>query len=418
MIVRDEEALLSRCLESVRGVVDEIVVVDTGSEDRTVAVAERFGAEVIRFDWCDDFAAARNAGIEQATGDWILVLDADEALAPDSAQALRASMALEHGGFLLPLENDLGEGRRHQTRLLRLFRRHPDIRFKGRVHEQLSESILALGLHVGDCAAVIRHDGYLPQRIAERNKHERNLALLETMRRENPSDPYVAYQYGKTLLASGCATDAVVPLRESLAVLARVEDPESYPFYSKVYLHLGSTLETSADLDGALAVLQEGIERLPDSPLLWLNYGCYARELGMAQEAFDAFERCLAMDAEGKERAAALSADMLWEDGQRQEALVRYRFAASEAGVDAFSIWLKLASRAMELGEAEEAIGAYEVVAGLNPDYLPAQLALASLNFERGAFGAAQRALEVVERLEPGRADVHFLLTACRDQAG
>lgn len=419
MIVRDEEALLVRCLESVRGVVDEIVVVDTGSKDETVLIAERYGALVVHFAWCDDFAAARNAGLERARGEWILVLDADEVLAPGSERAFREAMAREQGGFLLPLENDLDEGRRHVIRLLRLFRNHPEIRFRGRVHEQISGSIMALGLSIGDCAALIRHDGYLPQRISERNKHERNLGLLGVMRDEYPSDPYVAYQQGKTLLAGGRTAEAAAPLREALALLAAAPDPETYPYYPKVFLHLASALETSDGKEAALAALREGLERLPGDPALWLRYGLYARELGMPQTAFDAFERCLALEADGQERAriraATLSGDMLWEDGQRQEAMVRYRFAASEAESGAFEPWLKLASHALQLGEAAEAIAGYEVVVRLVPEHLPAQLALASLHFERGDFKAARRALEAADRLSPDRPDVHFLLAACRE---
>lgn len=417
MIVRDEAALLARCLESVRGVVDEIVVVDTGSTDGTLAIAERFGARVVRFDWCDDFAAARNAGLERAQGEWILVLDADETLVPDAAQAIRAAMREERGGFLLPLESDLGDGRRHSTRLLRLFRGHPEIRFKGRVHEQVSASLLALGFSIGDCPALISHDGYRPQLVAERSKHDRNLGLLALMRSEAPSDPYVAYQQGKTLLAAGRAAEAVAPLREALALLAGAADPGTYPFYPKAFLHLASALEACGAPDEALDVVREGGERLPGDASLALRDGLYARERGMEQEAFDAFERCLSLEAEPRSqvraRAATLSGDMLWEHGQHGEALVRYRFAAHEAPPDAFEPWLKLATQAMQAGEVLEAIAAYEVVARLVPDYLPAKLALASLYFERGDFKAARKVLEVAEGLSPDRADIRMLLAEC-----
>ncbi|MBO9542448.1 glycosyltransferase [bacterium] len=415
MIVRDEAALIARCLESVRGIVDEIVVVDTGSEDETVAIAERFGANVHHFAWCDDFAAARNAGLERAQGEWILVLDADEVLMPGSELALRNAMTQAHGGFLLPLENDLGDGRLHATRLLRLFRRHPGIRFRGRVHEQVSDSIIARGFSIGDCDARIRHDGYLPQRIVERGKHERNLELLVVMRRESPSDPYAAYQQGKTLLAAGRAADAAGPLREALDLLSAVPDPETYAFYPKVFLHLASALEASGEADEALAVVRSGLERLPTELTLWLRFGLYARAGGLEQEAFDAFERCLSLEGDGKVmgRAATLSGDMLWEDGQRHEALVRYRFAAHAAPPDAFEPWLKLATQALQMGETTEAKAAYEVVIRLQPEHLPSHLALATLSFERGDFEAARFSLEISERLEPGRSDVRFLLDAC-----
>ena len=80
LIVKNEEQFLAQCLKSVRGFAAQIVVVDTGSTDRTVEIAREFGAEIYSFAWCDDFAAARNAALEHATGDWILMLDADEEL--------------------------------------------------------------------------------------------------------------------------------------------------------------------------------------------------------------------------------------------------------------------------------------------------------------------------------------------------
>jgi tetratricopeptide (TPR) repeat protein len=90
MIVKNEEALLARCLDSVVGLVDEICVLDTGSTDRTVEIAASFGAKIGHFEWCDDFAAARNASLDLATGDWIIYLDGDECLFPHQHDQIRA----------------------------------------------------------------------------------------------------------------------------------------------------------------------------------------------------------------------------------------------------------------------------------------------------------------------------------------
>ncbi len=84
MIVRDEEKVLSRCLKSVEGIADELIVVDTGSKDNTITIAKDFDARVFHFEWCDDFAAARNESLKHATGDWILQIDADEELPASS----------------------------------------------------------------------------------------------------------------------------------------------------------------------------------------------------------------------------------------------------------------------------------------------------------------------------------------------
>ena len=92
VIAKNEEAMIADCLESVRDVVDEMIVVDTGSLDRTVAIAEAAGARVVTFKWCDDFSAARNASIKAATGDWVLILDADERLGAGQGAAIRAAV--------------------------------------------------------------------------------------------------------------------------------------------------------------------------------------------------------------------------------------------------------------------------------------------------------------------------------------
>jgi glycosyltransferase involved in cell wall biosynthesis len=91
LIVKDEERHLDRCLSSLQGIVDEIVVVDTGSTDGTLEIAQSHGAVIGSFDWCDDFSAARNASLDLATGDWVLWIDADEALTPESASSIRPS---------------------------------------------------------------------------------------------------------------------------------------------------------------------------------------------------------------------------------------------------------------------------------------------------------------------------------------
>ncbi|HWD18472.1 MAG TPA: glycosyltransferase, partial [Verrucomicrobiae bacterium] len=141
LIVKNEEAFLDACLASVRGLADQIVVVDTGSTDRTIEIARAHGAEVHAFAWCDDFSAARNAALERATGDWILSLDADEELLPAHRETLRREMANPDAlAYRLPIIN---QGREDEgcSYVPRLFRNAPGLFFLGRVHEQAFSSI-------------------------------------------------------------------------------------------------------------------------------------------------------------------------------------------------------------------------------------------------------------------------------------
>ena len=142
MIVKNEERQLRACLDSVRGVVSEIVVVDTGSVDGTARVAGEYGAQVAPFDFSFvDFSAARNFSISRATGDWIFVLDADESLVQESVSELREIVARgENAGYYVGRDNDLAD--RTVDYAVRLFPNRPEYRYRGRVHETITGSKL------------------------------------------------------------------------------------------------------------------------------------------------------------------------------------------------------------------------------------------------------------------------------------
>jgi len=203
MIVKDEAAMLPGCLASVRGVVDEIVVIDTGSTDNTCDIARRAGARVASFAWCDDFAAARNQSVAHATGDFILVLDADERLAFTAAAALRHAVQRGIDCGVLRLHNatssrahtaDIVAGRARigQPRpVLRLFRRGHERPFRGRIHEGIEHWVRSEGLLVSAVDADIIHLGATEEMRRERDKLGRNLRLLELRAAEEPDEALV-----------------------------------------------------------------------------------------------------------------------------------------------------------------------------------------------------------------------------------
>jgi glycosyltransferase involved in cell wall biosynthesis len=192
-IARDEAPRIGRLLDSVRPYVDRMLVLDTGSRDDTAAVAQRAGAHVERFTWCDDFSAARNAALDAALADWHVVLDADEWL-QDGGAAL-ASLRHQAPAFVgsVMLHNafdDTHDGARRTSRA-RLSRVLPGgVRYAGRVHEQPVHALPLRALRVE-----IGHDGYLADALAA--KRGRNRALLEASVREHPDDAYLWYQLGK-----------------------------------------------------------------------------------------------------------------------------------------------------------------------------------------------------------------------------
>ena len=197
MIVRDEEAVLERCLASVAGVADEIIVVDTGSTDATVAIARARGAVVLHHTFDPvDFAAARNAGLGRATGDFILVLDADETLDPAAGPIVRQLVAAgTNAGYVVDRRN-LAEDRTWFDHAVRLFPARPEYRYRHRVHETIDEAILAAGGRLLRSEIVLDH--HLAPAAEMRAKGLRYLALLE---QEVADDPdrlvFLAAEYHK-----------------------------------------------------------------------------------------------------------------------------------------------------------------------------------------------------------------------------
>ncbi len=203
MIVKNEERYLPDCLSSVQGIVDEIVMVDTGSTDRTMEIGRARGAKVYEFPWIDDFAAARNSALEHATGNWVLYLDADERLAPGQHGELRSLLSdTRAGAYLVTVGGGirLSTGRfAHSNGYPRLFRRHPAIRFEGEVHEQITPSILRLRLPVLPSRLMIHHLGYDQSVEVTRSKCHRNIALSRKQLLRNPDDAYARFQLGNAL---------------------------------------------------------------------------------------------------------------------------------------------------------------------------------------------------------------------------
>jgi len=189
LIVKNEEQFLEPCLRSLQELVDEMVVVDTGSADRTKDVALQHGARVFDFTWCNDFAAARNHALSQVRGDWVLYVDADERVRGGQAALLRER--LEHPDFVAYTVQLHPHPASTAYPELRIFRNDPRIRFRGRIHENIWPGIeLYRSQHgglIGASSLVIDHEGY---QADQKGKHLRNLPLLWSELREDPGRVY------------------------------------------------------------------------------------------------------------------------------------------------------------------------------------------------------------------------------------
>lgn len=210
MIVKNEADCLADCLDSVQAIADEIVIGDTGSTDTTREIAADYDAVILSVPWTDDFAAARNTVLAEATGDWLLHMDADEVLDPDGARRIRE--IVDGDGFgadavelvlanycddmrawrWVPVEPGSPWARGYAgylaVGLLRLFRNGRGFEYREPVHENITESVSERGGRVLRENILIHHYGYTPSEERSREKRERYLALARKKSAERPED--------------------------------------------------------------------------------------------------------------------------------------------------------------------------------------------------------------------------------------
>lgn len=302
MIVRDEAADLPRCLASLAGVGDELVVVDTGSRDATPELAEAAGARLIHSAWPGDFSAARNVSVTAATGDWCVVIDADEELTPPVRAALRPTIERADAAGLMGLSllqrNLSAPGELtawEDIPLVRVFRRTPEVRYEGRIHEQVSPSIVRAGGRIGATDLYVLHHGYARSTAQGGNaRASRNLALIEDALREAPEDAYLLYQLGATRKALGdpAATEA---LNRALAIDARAAIKALSPdAQATAHMKLAQLALARRDDRAALDEACRCLELQPSNvtALQAVVVSCVA--LDRLPEAIDACQRLLA----------------------------------------------------------------------------------------------------------------------------
>lgn len=303
MIVKNEARNLPRCLTSVRPHVDEIVVVDTGSEDDTVAIAREFGAVLGHFQWCNDFAAARNASLALATSDWVLVLDADEELSLERAELRNWLMgAGDRLAGYVHLVNVAADGtplsQGVPMLIPRLARNLPDLRYELRFHEQLryqgrplDDTEMAVFPQV-----VIRHYGYTPALIREKSLN-RNIPILENIRQnEGLSLMQLAalaglyVETGQTEKAQNCYAEALDRLTPNLLEGTK---PERFGLVPSLLHRMAVAAYEQQDYETVRVLCQRGLEWCDTFPPLNHLTGELMRTLGFPRGAIAYYDYCL-----------------------------------------------------------------------------------------------------------------------------
>ncbi len=309
MIVKDEEAMLPKCLASVRDHVDEIVVVDTGSTDRTVEIAHEHGAKVLHHEWTGDFSEARNVSFDAATGDWLMYLDADEVLVDGDGPKLRALTGKVWREALFFVETnhtgDLEDGMSVNHNALRVFRNRPEYRFKDRIHEQIAYALPDIPERLEVTSVRIEHYGYLGVVREGKEKSARNIELLEKQVAEGGDSPFLHFNLGSEY---GAVNEHEKALEHFRAAWARMEhDPgrTRYGFYPSFCARHVKSLHLCGHFDEALTTGDRVLAELPGFTDIVFEQAWALRHQGKGDEAVARFEQAIAMgDAPSKYSAA------------------------------------------------------------------------------------------------------------------
>lgn len=435
MIVKDEEEMLAAALESVRPVAHEIIVVDTGSTDRTVAMAEAAGARVYRHAWEDDFSKARNQSLQYAHGDWVLILDADERLCAESVPVLRKlAQSCLHDVISFSVYNvDMDTDQVSFLPSLRMFRNRRGYRYQGRVHNQL---VIPPGTSVQRTPVRIDHYGYTTSLAARRGKYERTARLLERELKDNPDDAFAHFNMAQVLRSGNRealhARKIVQHAQRALDLIAK--RPAGHRHVQLMAYHqLASASMELGDFDAALQACGAALELKPDYvdalfTLAQIHSRCerpaearhawqeYLRLLDQYDEVEESYELILLHLRDRTEAHYGLgrAEEAL---GHGHEALGWYRqvLTGSPGHLDT---WLRVGLVCQSLGRYEEAALAFAAELTAQPDSLSAHTGLGEIRAREHRWQEALEHFRAALELEPHRFGLHASIAACARKLG
>ncbi len=354
MIVRNNEHTIGPCLESIRPWVDEMLVVDTGSTDRTPDICRELGATVRHWAWRDDFSAARNESLHDARGEWIFWMDSDDTIPADCGRRLRALADGTHApeilGYVMQVHcpGPGAEGHRDVTVVdhIKLFRNRPDLRFEHRIHEQILPAIRRAGGDVQFTDIYVVHSGSDHPAAGRRGKLERDFRLLHLDLQERPDHPFVLFNLGMTYAD---AQDHDEAARWLLRCLEVSQPEESH--VRKAYALLVSVRYQQQRFAEAYEICQQARRLYADDKELLFRQAMLEHQLGRLDEAVHSYWEVL-------------------------EAPAERHFASVDAGIAGYKARHNLALVYEALGWIDEAVTQWSSILRERPLYRDAHVGL------------------------------------------
>lgn len=304
MIVKNEQHTIERCLNSLRDVVDEMIVVDTGSTDDTISIARRYGARVYEFAWDNDFSHARNESLRHATGDWILVIDADEHLDDAKKQGLRAFLErTDAEGVFVTVKNYLGSlthiTKAMPIRVMRVFRRGHQ--YSGAIHEQIAASVQQSGKPIREFDLDLHHIGYTNEFVQQRSKSNRNTNLLATSLDDDPNNTFHRSNLVAEHVIAGNFIKAVELAEQTFRDISRLPKNEWPNYTPRIVMHWIASLWEVGEREAALELCEL---RILDFPWLTDLKKLYADMLAATGKWIEAERMLMECRAQGDTKQA------------------------------------------------------------------------------------------------------------------
>lgn len=358
MIVKDEEKYIESCLKSVKEYVDEIIIVDTGSTDKTVEICKSLGAQVFTFSWNGSFSDARNYGLELATGDWILWLDADEEV--DASDAKRLRDIFEYDALLLSIHlinyygNKPDPNNTFEIGCIRLFKNNKGFKFVNKIHEMLNgDEVLNISggnFAVKQTPIKVYHYGYLDFVNSDKKKSQRNIGMLEEELKQKGHSPWFEYHIASEYYNLKKYKEALDHVNHSIiGFLEQLKIPPSLLYKLKYSIFI-----SSGNIEGAWPGIEKAIELYPDYVDLHFYKGLILFTRDSFREALEVFNHCLEMG-----------------EGNLQHLTLK--------GLGSFQALYYKGCCLEKLGQIKEAAKSYSQAASLSDTFTPAFEALHKL---------------------------------------